>query len=375
MRKPNIERKTLLLALSVILLLFLALCTLSRDAGKIAAAVITALGALYAYFRLKKRRMPSVYRRTVLWLVTLTAVLYMTLVLLSGFHFGFFLADVPLSVKSFVRIILPLTVTIVATELIRNAILGQEGKLAYLLAYVLGVLSEVLMAATFAGVTNFYHFMNLAGMALIPALAGGALYQHLSAHYGVLPSLLYRLVVTLFPYLVPIKSGMPSSLVSFLALAVPPALLFFLRLLYAKKEKQARKKKNKWFYAMAGSVLLSAVCFILLISCQFRFGVLVIATESMSGEINKGDAAFFEKYTDQVIKVDDILVFDKNGSTIVHRVVDVVNIDGENRYYTKGDANEDADVGYITDQSIIGVVEAKLPYFGYPTLWLRDLFR
>ena len=44
-------------------------------------------------------------------------------------------------------------------------------------------------------------------------------------------------------------------------------------------------------------------------------------------------------------------------------------------FYTKGDANEHLDAGYITDSDIKGVVVLNLPYFGYPTLWLRDLFR
>ena len=123
------------------------------------------------------------------------------------------------------------------------------------------------------------------------------------------------------------------------------------------------------------AIILIMLAFVLLISCQFRYCLLVIATESMTGEINKGDAIIYEKYTDQIIEEDRVIVFNKNDLVYVHRVIDVTRIDGQNRYFTKGDANDDADSGFITDADIIGVVDLKVPYVGYPTLWLRQAFK
>ena len=113
----------------------------------------------------------------------------------------------------------------------------------------------------------------------------------------------------------------------------------------------------------------------MLISCQFRFCLLVIATESMTGEIDKGDAIIYERFTDQIIQEGDVIVFNKDDLVLVHRVVDISRIDGKNRYVTKGDANDTDDIGYITNTDIIGVVGAKIPYVGYPTLWLKQAFK
>jgi signal peptidase len=95
----------------------------------------------------------------------------------------------------------------------------------------------------------------------------------------------------------------------------------------------------------------------------------------MTGELNKGDIAIYERYDDQVIEEGQVIVFRDGNKHVIHRVVDKSNINGEFRYYTKGDANEHLDAGYITDSDIKGVVVLNLPYFGYPTLWLRDLFK
>ncbi len=376
MQKPQIDRKTAAVGMSVLFLLFLALCILPRDAGRYAAAIVTLIGALVAHRLLKKRRMSSVHRRAVMLIVAIFAAFYMTVLLLTGFHFGFYLAVVPFGFSSIIKYILPFVIAIISTEIIRSALLGQKGRLPWLFAFAIGLVSEILMQTTFAHVTSFNRFVDLAGMILLPAAMGQMLYQHLSANYASLPSTVYRLTVTLFSYVIPITSGIPDVLVALVALLAPLLLLFFIRLLYGKREKTARSKRGgRWFYSAVAAVLLFVISFAMLVSGQFRYGLLIIATESMTGELNQGDVALYEQYTDQVVTENEVVVFEKDDRVTVHRVVDVAHIDGENRYYTKGDANDDADYGYITDESIIGVVKGKLPYFGYPTLWLHELFK
>jgi signal peptidase len=113
----------------------------------------------------------------------------------------------------------------------------------------------------------------------------------------------------------------------------------------------------------------------MLISCQFRFGAVVIASPSMTGEINKGDTIIYESYEHcEGADVGDVIVFEKNpGKRVVHRIVEETVVDGELRYITKGDANEDIDAGYVTDAQIVGKVRLKLLYVGYLSLWLYEI--
>ena len=114
---------------------------------------------------------------------------------------------------------------------------------------------------------------------------------------------------------------------------------------------------------------------IALISCQFSYGVLVIGSGSMSGTIDKGDAIVYEKYDNDIIKNGDIIMFEQGDTKIIHRVVDIISVNKEVRYYTKGDANEKIDDGYITDGQIKGLIKFKIKYIGYPTIWIRDMFQ
>ena len=67
---------------------------------------------------------------------------------------------------------------------------------------------------------------------------------------------------------------------------------------------------------------------IMLISNQFRYGAFVIATESMTGEINKGGIIIYEEYGDQVIFEGLVIVFEKDSSVIIHRVEKIEIING-----------------------------------------------
>ena len=68
------------------------------------------------------------------------------------------------------------------------------------------------------------------------------------------------------------------------------------------------------------------------------------------------------------------MVFSKESIKIVHRVTEVKVVNGERRYFTKGDANSNSDDGYRLQGDMIGKVKVKIPYIGWLTLWINDLF-
>ena len=110
------------------------------------------------------------------------------------------------------------------------------------------------------------------------------------------------------------------------------------------------------------------------VSNHFYYGAYVIATESMTGELNKGDVAISTRYEGQLIKEGQVIAFKKSKAVIIHRVVDIQVINGTTRYITKGDANEDIDAGYVVNSQIVALVDLKVPFLGYPTIWMRNLF-
>ncbi|MBQ9112041.1 MAG: signal peptidase I [Clostridia bacterium] len=369
-----IDKKILYaISISSVAALFLALIIPENFGRVIGAALLLPLAVIVCRL-VKKRSILSINKKAVLGLMAVIALLYLILYYLTGLHFGFYRSIYTFEFSLFTKFIFPIAVMIISGEIMRSVLRAQNNKLVDVLVYVIGVLSEVLILSTLGQIQTFNKFMDVVGLTFLPAITANLLYHYLSKRYGAVPNIVYRSLITIFPYIIPYTSAIPDSLYAFVKILIPLLIYWFIDMLYEKKRRFAVKKKNKLSYV--GAVLLAAVLlsFVMLISCQFRYGALVIATDSMTGEVNKGDAVIFEQYDDQTIVVGQVIVFRKDNNLIVHRVVDIKRINGFNRYYTKGDVNEDLDVGYITDADVVGLAYFKVPFVGYPTIFVRSLF-
>ena len=342
------------------------------NGGRILASVLLAISCSLFCIFIRKRGIPSYNWREVAMLLSVIAAVAVMLYYLTGLKFGFYRNGYGIRLEVVLKYILPIFAIIVATEIIRSIIRAQESVFADVISYLAFAFAEVLINYSLLQIFNFNNFMDVMGLVFFPALISNLLYHYLSKRYGALPNIAYRLITTLYVYIIPIGSRIPDSLLAFVRLCLPLAIYFFIDFLYEKKKKYALARTNKLSAAISAVVLIAMAAVVMLISNSFQYGAYVIATESMTGELNKGDIAIYEEYNGQSIDEGQVVVFHQNGGKVIHRVVKKENINGQNRYYTKGDANEDQDVGYITDGDIKGVVELKLPYFGYPTLWLRE---
>ena len=353
--------------------LLIALFLPGEHSGRITAAILLPFIAAAAVYFIKKRNIVSMNKKQVLMLMCAIGAVYVVLLYLTGLAFGFY-ENPYASAKSIYTYVLPISAIIIFTEIYRYIITAQENKIASALSYITCVVAEALTLGNLSYVTSFNRFMDFAGMTILPAITANLLYHYLSKRYGVYPNVAYRLLVTLYPYVIAYESAIPDPLLVFIKLLVPLLIFGFIDSLFEKKKRYALKKTSKIAVALTVVAVLIMASVIMIISNKFKYGSLVIATGSMTGELNKADAAIFEQYDGQLIEDGQVIVFEKNGSMTVHRVVDIEKIDGQLRYYTKGDANEATDSGYVTSAEIVGIVRFKIPYVGYPTIWLRSLF-
>lgn len=356
-------------------LVLLGALFLPGNIGRILTALFLAAAAIAIFFLVKKRPILSINKNTVLWIMIAMGAVCLVLYYMTGLHFGFYKSSTPLSVRSFFRNILPIAAIIVAIEFIRYVFLAQNAKFMGILSYIMGVLSELLVFSTLASLTSLSRLMDAIGLYLLPAVTANLLYNFLAKRYGFLPSIAYRLLTTLYSYILPITPQTPDVLFSFAKLLIPLAIYVFIGTLYTKGKRYEKPKSRIAAWSSMGLAVLFMISIVLLISGEFRYRTLVIATESMTGAIDKGDAIVYEEFDKQFIQEQDVIVFISNDVPIVHRVVYIENINGVTRYYTKGDANENWDTGYITNADIEGIVLFKIPYIGHASLLLREAFK
>ena len=373
------DKRTLhIFSFAIFAILLIALFVPFGVSGRIAAAILLLVPAVLMPIFVKKRSILNITKDQVLLLMAVIALLYVMGYYISGIPFGFYKNPYRLTFSNFFTFLLPSAAVIVFTEVIRYVTLAQRDKLSMVLCWLSGVIAEMLLCSNLPSVTSFHTFMDLMAGAFFPAVVANCLYHYLSKRYGMYPNMVFRLITTLHAYILPVSTGISDSLLNFFKILLPIAIYYFIDALFEKKRRYARQKASRFSRitsrVLTALVLILMIGTIMLVSNHFHYGAYVIATESMTGELNKGDVAICERYEDQFIPEGQIIVFEKSNSVTVHRVVDIQIINGIARYYTKGDANENRDTGFITNADIVGLVDYKIPYLGYPTLWLRSLF-
>lgn len=370
----NTDKKVLYtVTASTLAVLLVALFLPGEYSVRITAACLLIPIAVLSWYFIKKRSILSMNHKQILMLMCIIGVVLLMILYLTGLKFGFYknpYADYKLILTHF----LPTLSIIVAAELFRYVIRSQEDTVADVLCYISCVVAEALIYGNIHYINSFGRFMDFMAMTVFPAVISNLLYHYLSRRYGFYPNMAYRLITTLYIYIIPIEPAISDSLLSFARLFIPLGIYIFIDSLYERKIRYVLEKKSKFAVPITVLAVTIMIFTVMVVSNQFFIGAYVIATPSMTGELNVGDAAIYERYDDQTVEEGQVIVFENNDMVIIHRVVKIEIINGQTRYFTKGDANEEIDVGFIYDSNIIGLVNHKIPYIGYPTLWLRSLF-
>ncbi len=98
----------------------------------------------------------------------------------------------------------------------------------------------------------------------------------------------------------------------------------------------------------------------------FGFRQYVVATGSMEPQYNIGDLIITREIPEEEIKIGDIInyISENKTDTITHRVVDIIEKDGQTYYKTKGDNNNSEDSELVQYSQIKGKLLFKVSKLG-----------
>ena len=143
-----------------------------------------------------------------------------------------------------------------------------------------------------------------------------------------------------------------------------------------KKKKRTQKVKKIWKTAFEIiGILIILLCifvayqkFILKSSNVEIFGykAYIVLTGSMKPTLNPNDIVIVKKPNKKDIKNGDIVTYTigNNSSTVTHRIIEIVEQDGEKYYKTKGDNNNSEDSDLIKYEDIQGKLCFKISKIG-----------
>ncbi len=103
---------------------------------------------------------------------------------------------------------------------------------------------------------------------------------------------------------------------------------------------------------------------------KIPINMFVILTQSMEPTINPGDIVIDYTPKDRNYDVGDVITYIAvdgfhAGSTITHRIIEIVDQEGQRLYRTKGDSNNTADFSLVAPENIVGRTILKIPRAGY----------
>ena len=317
------------------------------------------------------------YIKSICMEIIIYFLIYFILYYLLGILIGFVKTVNYFSAKGIIDVILPLILTILLKEYLRYMTLtkSEGSKLLTVFSVIFFIIFDIAGTINESIFASSYSFFCFIAITVIPTISANIFCSYLSYKTGYKPAMLYMLVKSLYVYIIPIVPNPNEYIYSIIELVVPMIFLYKIYKFYLvdKDEEILREyHKNKLLPLIIPTLIV--IFLVYLTSGYFKYHAIAIASGSMTPNIMKGDVVVIEKTNDyEHINIGDVLAHRKGNIIVVHRVIKKLVIDGEYYFYTKGDYNDSPDNYEITQDMVYGTVNIKIPFIGYPTVWLNSL--
>lgn len=282
------------------------------------------------------------------------------------------------TISNMTKFVLPVLFTIILKEIFRNMVLtkSEGSKLLLVLTILLFVYLDITSIIPYTNFKGNYNIFIFASLTVLPAISNNIVCSYITTKVGYKPNILWLLVTNMYSYLLPIVPDTGDYILSIIRFAFPLFIGYRIYLFFEKEAdknvERDYKNVNKLSLVFATFVVIVLVYFT---SGYFRYYAVAIASGSMTPNIYKGDVVIVEKIDNNFGKLKEgmVIAYKYEGVVIVHRIINIVEEDGEYFFYTKGDANHNEDNYVITEDMVVGTVNVRIPFAGYPTVWLNEL--
>ena len=141
-------------------------------------------------------------------------------------------------------------------------------------------------------------------------------------------------------------------------------------------EKKWYQKVSNWILIIVCMVLVPVLIMNISIMIQantnkdevpsvFGYKPFIVLSGSMETEIKKGDLIIVEVTDPATLEVDDVIAFrDAEETVTTHRIIEIVEKDGETYFITKGDNNDSQDQNLVEFDDVEGIYVTRIPGVG-----------
>jgi len=317
------------------------------------------------------------YKKDIIQYVLITILLYSILYLLSGLLTSFGANPYSSSIRGIIINLYATGSIIFCREYIRykliNNVYNKDKTLIFVLIVIVFSIQNLNLSNLINPPNDYYLFKQIFYI-FIPALVKNTLFTYITMYTDFIPSFVYEILYYFLLWLAPILPNSPWVLEAILDSIFPLILLLYCRYCIQKKD---RFHLNTISKPIEPSGLLPLGIGLVLV-IWFALGIfpikpIAIATGSMTPTLCVGDLAVIKKCTANDIEKNDIIEYQMEGYTVIHRVIDISQENGEFFFTTKGDNNSSKDKNLVREEQLLGKVIFKIRYIALPTIWLHNL--
>ena len=272
----------------------------------------------------------------------------------------------------------PIILTIVISEFLRYEMLSKasKNKVLIVLTCLLFVTIDTKLVAYAYDLNTNLGIIKLCYMSILPILSKNFLLTYLCYKFGYVPCIIYRLIMELPVYIIPIVPNINEYFKTIIELLLPAYILWRTYKEFGSKKGKSDIRRSFIVQRVTTVILLIFLTVtIALTSGAFKYYALAIGSDSMNPKIKKGDVVIVEKIPQDNIgslKVGEVLVYKYNDIVVVHRIIKMEKINDNYYFRTKGDNNNTEDAWTIDQVSVVGKAVTMIPYAGIPTVWLSE---
>ncbi len=328
---------------------------------------------LFGYQKDKKKYL----KKNILGLVITQIIMYFVIIYSLGFLVGFLKNSYSLSVKNIFSNIFFNLIMIVGIEITRYNIINANKDSKFIIAgyTLIFMLMELMLFIGTYDLSNTFGIFRFVTLAFIPLLVKHFLLSYLTYMVGYKPALLYRIVMECYVFLVPLEPDLGDYLSSIFSIGLPFLIFVYSSRMIGEYENGIEHDFSKgMFHLIDIPFYVFFILLICLISGYFSYFILGIGSQSMEPVLKRGDAVIVHKVNSPAdLQEGDIIVYEHDGLSIVHRIVIKTEKDGEFYFYTKGDGNNSSDDIELSMKDIRGKVLLKIPYVAKPSIYVSNL--
>lgn len=320
-------------------------------------------------------------RKAVLSFIITYTIAFLVLLYGIGLFTGYLKSPYSFSPLNILKNISSSALIIVVGEYLRYNLCrkGENNKYVLILVIVLFCLVDVSMSVNQYNLRSIGGLLGMSTVVLIPSIFKNILLNDLALRFGPVPGLIYSLIMGLYIYLIPIMPNLNDYMTSTVMFLLPLALKILVDKRFTKEDEEEEDlRENKIPGRIINGILIAIMIILIgLFSNLFTYWIAAVGSGSMEPTINIGDAIVVDKSVQNHLdhlNVGDVLVFKIQNTIYTHRIIEMKETNGNYAITTKGDREGQAvDTWVVTNKDVVGVVKFRIPFVGWPTVWLSRI--